>query len=615
MKNKRLILLVVVVVAALWHRSDGQAQRAVNDQMRLAGVMPRGALVYAQARDFGALMRAWLASGVRDQFYKSKSHTAFTQSRAYLKLQDRIKALENAVGFGLNEQRLAELAGGLSAVSIYDIGNLEMVFVTELSRDRAIATSLFKLAPQFEERAADGSSYFVREFASDGGRLNQQFCFAHQGNRLILTTTEGLMIRAIRNLKAAADDSLLADVMAIASEARGFAPHEITLWLDQARLNRNRHFNSYWIHRNATTALANIESGLVDFRITPEGMTEQRWFRLVDGGQAAVNRVVNENQVGALMKFAPADAQLVEIHGQGPEAELGAKVSQTFFGKLPDAASSQGEPPDYTRSNSSNDDESRRPRSERYSRLDARFDSDVDDEQATRQGQRAPSTGRSKSVPQEEERFARAVAPILARLAPSAYAEVVRSKADAASPFVRFERAVIVEMKSTAVDRAALERAIMNEMSARYVVAGVEPRLAWQDETSVRFLAQSLLEQGAAYAVSGNYIVMASSKEFARDILRAASAAATSGARVEGALEMYSVLRVASAKPVFDKLMAKLDGPAETSASTDPDEGGENVRFFSQNLSSLISASAIREVRVRRETAGRLMIERVVYSW
>jgi hypothetical protein len=51
------------------------------------------------------------------------------------------------------------------------------------------------------------------------------------------------------------------------------------MWLDQARLNRNRYFGNYWIHHNADGALANIESGLIDLRITREGMSEQRWFK------------------------------------------------------------------------------------------------------------------------------------------------------------------------------------------------------------------------------------------------------------------------------------------------------------------------------------------------
>jgi hypothetical protein len=171
-------------------------------------------------------------------------------------------------------------------------------------------------------------------------------------------------------------------------------------------------------------------------------------------------------------------------------------------------------------------------------------------------------------------------------------------------------------MKSeAAIDRAALERAIMEEMRARFVIAGITPNLAWQEEAGVRFLAQSLLAQGAAYSISGKYLVLASNREFARDILQASSVQA-SAPQIDGALESFALVRVRDAKPVFDKLMLKLDGRIQPAASTDSEEeASEDVKFFSENISSLISASSIREMRARREKAGSIIIERVVYSW
>ena len=152
---KKLILLIAVTVLALAHRSDGQQAQPVAEQLRLAGVMPRGAMVYVQASDLSALMKTWLASPVRSQFYDSASFTAFQKSHVYLKIQDRKKDFETAIGFGLDEKRLAELAGRASAVSVYDIGKLEIVFVTEVPRARAVASALFKQAAQFSERSAD----------------------------------------------------------------------------------------------------------------------------------------------------------------------------------------------------------------------------------------------------------------------------------------------------------------------------------------------------------------------------------------------------------------------------------------------------------------------------
>jgi hypothetical protein len=609
-----MILLFVVAIAALSYRSDGQSARPISEQLRLAGVAPRGAMLYVQARDLSALMKMWTASNARKQFYDSKSFTAFSKSHAYLKLQDRKKDFETALGFGLDESRLAELAGGVSAVAVYDIGKLDLVFVTEVARERAIATAMFKQAPQFQERSSDNGSYYVRDVTTDGGRLNQQFCFAYSSGKLLVTTSEGLMTRALANAKSAGADSLLTDVSATAELAKGFTSHDVTMWLDQARLNRSRHFNNYWIHRNVG-ALAGIETGLIDLRFTPAGLSEQRWFKTNAAVQQA-GTLTNE-QANALIKFAPADTQLIELRGESATNDLLSKtVSQSLFGKLPDDSSAVGDvTPDYSRDSSTEGDED--VRVERYRRLDQRFDKDIDDEQAAKSA--SQKTGPAKPpAEQPGARFEKGVAAILANVSPAGYSKLVRSKLDAGKPFVTFERAVVIEMRTEqSLDRAALERAITNEMRERFVVTGVEPGLNWQEESQVRYLAQSLLEQGAAYSVSGKYLVVASSRDFARDILRSASVAST--AKVEGAFDYYGVVRVADAKPVFDKLMSKLDGKVEASApKTDNEEETEEtaqVKFFSENLSSFIAATAVREFRARRQTDGAVIVEQVLYSW
>lgn len=622
MKMMKAILLIAVAVAALTHNSDGQPARPVAEQMRLAQVMPRGAMVYVQARDLSQLMKSWLASPVRAQFYKSASFTEFSRSRIYLKLQDRMNDFGNAIGVSLDENRMAELAGAASAISIYDIGKLEIVFVTEVARERAVATALFKQAPQFQERSADASVYYVREVTTDGGRLSQQFCFAHNGGKLIITTTEGLMIRALKNAKGASADSLLSDLMATVEQAKGFAPHDLTMWIDQARLNRNRFFNNYWIHHNVSekheASLANIESGIIDLRITPQGLNEQRWFKMAGKAQATAGQALNAEQASALSRFAPADAHLVEMRAQpASPATLSDSISQALFGKLPGEAPAPPDIPDRTRSDE--DDSSGRSRTERYSRLDTRFDRDVDDEHAppgpNSNAQPAPSQAVQPSAAQFE--FAKSISAALAAVSPAAYSEMVRSRADAGKPFVSFERAVVIEMKSpAAIDRGAIERAITDELRARYVVSGVEPRLNWQEEAGVRFVAQSLLEQGAAYVISGKYLVMASSRQFAGDILQASTAApAPSG--IDAPVEFFALVRVAQAKPVFDKLMSKLDGRTEEDAraASQEDQEGRDVKFFSENLSSLIASTAIREMRLRREVNGDTMVERINYSW
>ncbi len=618
MGAKKLIVIIVVAVAFA-HRSDGQQARPLAEQLKLSAVMPRGAMLYIQASDLSALMKTWLASPVRAQFYDSDSFAAFQKSRVYLKLQDRKKDFESAIGVGLDEGRLAELAGRMSAVAMYDIGKVELVFVTEIARPRALASALFKQAPQFQERSAEGISYYVRDVTTDGGRLNQQFCFAYVEGKLMVTTAEGLMIRAIGNIKNSGTDSLLADVVALASSASGFAAHDLTMWLDQARLNRNRYFDNYWIHRNASGELAAIESGLIDLRIGREGMTEQRWFRMGDGGQGMGAGLLSVEQLGALMKFAPADAQLVEVHGAASTNQLSSAVEKALFGQLPTQNATPPEiPADHARKSTAEDDNTR---AERYSHLDARFDTDVDDEQAPRRGLGVGSRGleKGKALERQSRNFTRNIGSVL-DVSSGDYCELVRSKSESGKPFIKFERAVVGRLKSEAgSNREALERAVIDELRARYIVSGTEPVLTWQDDGSVRFVAESLLEQGAAYAVASNYLVLASSREFASDILQAAKAQQAPVGPAE-ATDFYALIRVASAKPVFDTLMSKLDGrehktkPKRRKEDNEDDEERE-VKFFSENLSSLIAASAIKEARLSRRSEGGVISERVVYSW
>jgi hypothetical protein len=614
--KKRLTGIIAVLMLALAHRSDGQQPQSLADQLKLASVMPRGALVYVQAGDLAALMKTWLGSPVRTRFYDSASFKAFQKSHVYLKVQDRIKDFETAIGMGIDEKRLSELAGRASAVSVYDIGKLELVFVTEIPRARAVVSTLFRQAPQFSERSADGTSYYVRDVATDGGRLSQQFCFAYADGKLFVTTTEGLMIRALGNAKSTGGDSMSPAVLGLAEQAKAFSAHDITMWLDQAQLNQNRYFDNYWIHHNSDQQLARIESALVDLRNTREGLIEQRWFKTGAGGSAsrAVPETISADQLASFMRFTPASAQLVRNYPVVGTEVLSTAIEATLFGKLPDESWAPPEPPDRTRSTHNENDE--RTRVERYSRLDSRFDIDVDDEQAPKRGPaHDDQRGSSKDAEKKPARdFINRITPILTSATTTSHCLLERSRVDAGKPFVRFERGIVVQLKSgSTVNRETLEAAIVDELRARFVITGMQPRLQWQDDGPIRFVAQSLLEQGAAYSLAGNYLVLASSKEFANDIIQASKSVAAE--KPESSADFVAVIRVTDAKVAFDTLMSKLDGKDERKANRNKEEEEEEVKFFSENLSSLIASTMIREVRLTRQSAVSLVTEQVIYLW
>ncbi|HEY6329202.1 MAG TPA: hypothetical protein VI756_07685, partial [Blastocatellia bacterium] len=604
------------------------------------------------------LMKKWLASPVRKDFYASPSFDEFSQSHLYIKIQNRMADFNKALGFSIDEDRLAELAGGTTAISLYDIGKLEMVFVSEMPRLKAVQTTVFKAAPHFEQKTASGTSYYVHEVTTDGGRLDQQFCFAYAGGRLIVTTTEGLMVRTLAASSASGADSLLSDILATSQQASGFSAHDLTLWLDQAKLSQNRHFINYWIYHNTAEqdadSIAGIQNGLIDLAFAADGMHERRWFTLkTTEASQAPPRPLSAEEATSISRFAPAGTQMIQVNGSPQSNEhLGEAVSQILFGKLPDdAATAAGTPPSDDSGQSSHNSG----RTDRYSQLDQRFDMDVDDDTLIQAGNTGSPTdntpkGQSPAASSADpaKRFGKKVTPILAAISPAGYCEMVRSRLEKGKPFVTFERAIVLQMGSdSGLDRGLLERTISDEFRSRFVIAGISPKVDWQDDASVRYLAQSLLEQGASYSVSGKYLILTSSKEFARDILAAGTGAPSSGPvatkpasagsatpAITAPVELYAVLKIGDAKPVFDALTAKLDRHDNQSAASgtpdsDQDQSQEDqttsdqsqtdekkpVKVFSDNISSLIKASAIREITLQRRTNGATMSEQVNYLY
>jgi hypothetical protein len=599
-KHKATILFIAVLLAALAHRSDGQQRATVEQQLRIAALMPKGASVYVQTRDLSAVMRRWLASSQRAKFYKSASYKAFTRSRIYLKLADRIKDFEGAIGVGLDESRLTELAGGASAVAVYDIGNTELVLATELPRERAIVTALFKQAPKLQERTAEGENYYVAEVTTDAGRLKQQFCFAHVAGKLIVTTTEGLMLRVLRNLKQPqAADSLLPDVLATANQATGFGAGDLTLWLDQARLNETLYFRSYWIHDN-TPQLSWMQTGIASLTFGVDAMREQRWFSAGAGAPpAGRGNAVTADTANGMLGIVPADAQLVRLYSDSTGSKLGAAAERTLLGTLRAVAPTGEAVPDQTSSSGTGS-----LRRERYSRLDSRFDRDVDDE--------VPDARAAEAAGTQDTGLAKTLTGLLEPVSGGVFCEAARSRIDSERLFVEFDRAFVVLLKeNSTLDRAALEGAILRELRARFAVAGVDPRLEWREDAGVRYVSQPLVRQNAAYAVSGRYLVLGSTREFVADVLKRTAAPAPR--IVDGPTNYVALVRLAASKPVFDRLMGVLDGKVANTASSDDEE--REIKFFSENLSSLVDALAVREMRVKQTREASGLREEVWYGW
>src|SRR5579871_411761 len=111
------------------------AQTPAASPVDLSRLVPAGPLLYLEAKDFGALLSDWNGSAVKKLWLDSDNFQVFSRSRLYLKLQQAQTEFSAAAGVPPDMDLLANIAGTQSALAIYDIGTLEIVYITRLSSD------------------------------------------------------------------------------------------------------------------------------------------------------------------------------------------------------------------------------------------------------------------------------------------------------------------------------------------------------------------------------------------------------------------------------------------------------------------------------------------------
>lgn len=605
-----IVLLLAVtggLLGATGHLVSGQ------DGLALARLMPKGALAYVQARNFGDLFARWRASSIRDRYYASDSFRAFRRSRLWAKLNERIREFEAGVGVTLTEETVAQMAGKTTAVALYDMGKLELVFITELSAQQAAATPLLARKATFEARTtAAGQPYLVREVSTDGGRLRQGLCVATPPGKLVVTTTEALMQRTLDNLEGNGDDHLLAAMNPMLAAAQGFTPHDLTLWTDLPRLRQQPYFGYYWVHGARAPGLDEVESTLADIELTSGGLQERRWS-LVNGQALPAAFTPQQQSVVAHLLGASPFVVVETIPTDAGDAPARGAVDVAFPPLRPVSAS------DLPRIRVI-EDTSGAVRRGRYQRLDGRFDRDVDDPDApVARPLAAQGAGARPPDPLASE-----LADLFRSAQPTCLARLGETTTEGSAPFVTFERALALHCERP-FDTKAYEAAMSRAIERRYFIAGTTPPVTWQATSTGVIVPRTAapLERCGAYFVSGNLVVIASSAAYAERLkARLDGAAAKPAGRLAGqpldGTHRQAVVRLSVLAPDYQRALRLIDAPAP--AGLAPLEGedttDESVAFMGQNIASLLAAvEAFDVVTVESAAAGRVRVERVSYTF
>lgn len=591
----------------------GRTAQKPRGEYGLADDLPRGAFVYAQFADLPALIEQWDHSQLKERYLNSTNYRQLQHRHLLLKLISRWEEFNSALGFPLDVSTITAAAETKAAIAVYDIGQLDLVFIAPLSEEKITLTQFFKSKDQFEEIEAPGGFIYYRQAVeADRGRQKQVLAFATLNGRFILSSNENLLLRTVANIKRQNPKDTLAADPAFTNLGRKLKPHFVTVWVDQAKLNQDYYFKHYWLPQNVDD-LKGIRAGMFDLELQKGRWIERREF-LTTSKDHPVSTPIPQAEFQRLYSMMPADAPLVRVRALARNPALPATLLRdTLFDAASDETQQTSEPWSW-QSYSSDDfytDDSDEDY-DRYSYLDHRYDSSIDDAYDARvSGLEEP--GGNPVAEQLEQQFFANVQAALAPARPSTAVMATSPHTTDGPLFVEFRKAAIIHLQSAGnVKRDLLEKAIALAAQGRLTVAGKGLEPAWENrkdgEYAWRQLHLPMLGWEICYAIKDRELIVSNSAELLKSVLDSSTQKRSLEIPVD-ATDDLTIVRLDQRKSAFDDIMNRLDNDE---AQQHPDSAKISEAFFSGNISSLLDvASDVNRIEITRRASSDGMHEEI----
>jgi len=301
--KRHTVFVFCFVSVALAVTPQGQAPSSTTTP--LATLMPAGPLLYVESPDFAALVHDWNDSPEKKAWLESDNYQVFSRSRLFLRLQEAQAEFAVAAGAPPDMALLDSVAGSESALALYDIGNLEFLYITRLPAARAMDNALWRGKEKFEPRQAADITYYVHTEPSK----NRLVAFATANDYLLLATRENLMAGALSALSGKATRTLAEEPWFANATAAAGRPGDLRLALNLTGLVKSPHFRSYWIQQNVS-ALRQYSAEVADVFRSSDEIREERVLVRDQAGAAAEPVAPDESAMADLLRLVPDESGL-----------------------------------------------------------------------------------------------------------------------------------------------------------------------------------------------------------------------------------------------------------------------------------------------------------------
>ena len=536
----------------------------------LSRYAPAGALLYLEAQDFSSLLSAWNSSREKQQWVASANYEVFSRSRLFTRLGGASDQFAAAAGLPPDMNFLSQVAGAPSAVALYDIGNLEFLYITRLASANAMQSALWQSRAKFSTREVAGVTFYLRRDAES----EKQVAFAVKDGFLLLATREDLMAGALQLMSGGKGQTIESEAWFSRSVSAASSEGDLRMVLNLEKLVPSPYFRSYWIQQNITD-MKQYSAAVSDLFLSGNEYREERQLikktvpaqeSPADAGTAAV---------ADLARLVPADAGVFQLHASpSPESALALLETKLLAPHLGSGVASQFALQVALTSGETGS----------ASDLETRIDL------APIQVQKSTDTSASLKT-------------LLQTNPAQASLQIQSTELDKDGVFVRIHSAVAFLAASDwneAATRSALADFVQPELTAGHLGFTWQPQSGFQQLDGL---------WSFAVAVRGKYLVVSDDPSLVASILSRMNqkSAATPAVFIAG-------FNHARERKRFARFTGQLDAQSAGPASLG--QSGNTPPFFSRNIASFSSALArVSSQKIIVRDAGDKIQQTVTYEW
>jgi hypothetical protein len=237
----------------------------------LSKYVPAGPLLYLETKDFSGLLADWNASPQKKQWTESSNYEVFSRSRLFLRLNGASGLFAAAAGLPPDMDFLSQVSGTRSLLALYDIGNLQFLYITYLPSARSMQTTLWQTRATFEPRSAGGVNFYLRRDPES----QKEVAFAISGDYLLLATREDLMAGALQLMSGSQNRTVESEPWWSQSVASATAQGDLRMLLNLEKIVPSPYFRTYWVQQNITD-LTQYSAAVSDLFLSSSQYREER---------------------------------------------------------------------------------------------------------------------------------------------------------------------------------------------------------------------------------------------------------------------------------------------------------------------------------------------------